>query len=130
MAGNVPEGEQFLFVTAPNDEIEVTFVDPDADDAVAEDAGGADETHSDGPSADVPDVRSLVVHPRTAGGDRALRNACSALVAQIESDAVRGRKERALDAINQPGFWEDDDRYGAIAEAEYLDRLDTALGPP
>ena len=44
VAGNVPEGEQFLFVTAPNDEIEVTFVDPDADDAVTEDAGGADET--------------------------------------------------------------------------------------
>ena len=36
-------------------------------------------------------------------------------------------RRRALAAINQPGFWEDDDRYGAIAEAEYLDRLDTAL---
>ena len=47
VAGNVPEGEQFLFVTAPNDEIEVTFVDPDADDAVAEDAGGAAETDRD-----------------------------------------------------------------------------------
>lgn len=56
-----------------------------------------------------------------------MRSACSALVAQVESDAVRGRKERALEAINQPGFWEDDDRFGAIAEAEYLDRLDTAL---
>ena len=123
VAGNVPEGEQFLFVTARNDELEVTFVDPDADDVADEPAGSDAEPQP----SDLPDVRSLVVHPRAPGGDRALRAAVSSLSAQIESDEVQGRKERALAVINQPGFWDDDDRYGPIAEAEYLDRLDTAL---
>ena len=68
VAGNVPEGEQFLFVTAPNDEIEVTFVDPDADDAADETASSSPRRAVRGPVADLPDVRSLVVHPAHPGG--------------------------------------------------------------
>ena len=128
VAGKVPEGEQFLFVTAPNGEIEVTFVDPDADDAATDDVIVAEAGDAEAPlSSELPEVRDLVVRPRTPGADQALRAAVSALVARVESDAVRGRKESALAAINRPGFWEDDQRFVAIAEAEYLDRLDTAL---
>ena len=73
VAGNVPEGEQFLFVTAPQDELEVTFVDPDADDEVADERGSAEPTETAARQRTYPDVRSLVVHPRTRGRSRPSR---------------------------------------------------------
>ena len=58
VAGKVPEGEQFLFVTAPNGEIEVTFVDPDADDAATDDVIVAEARDAGAPlSSDLPEVR-------------------------------------------------------------------------
>jgi ATP-dependent Clp protease ATP-binding subunit ClpC len=39
---------------------------------------------------------------------------------------LRERKDAALAAMQEPGFWEDEGRFAALHEAEYLDRLETA----
>jgi ATP-dependent Clp protease ATP-binding subunit ClpC len=114
---SVPDGDQFLFVTAPAGErIEVVFVDPDAEPAIEED---------EGPSA--LDLRTLARSPK--GDDHSVRFALAELerVTQAVDDA-QGRKGHALSALSEPGFWEREDRFELLAEAEYLDRLRAACG--
>jgi ATP-dependent Clp protease ATP-binding subunit ClpC len=41
-------------------------------------------------------------------------------------ERVAEPKERLLAQLSAPGFWERDDRFGVLAEAEYLDRLEEA----
>src|SRR5439155_12217713 len=52
-------------------------------------------------------------------------------VARIEEAAVAAelpaRKEAALTAVNQSGFWEQPSRYATLAEVEYLDRFASAV---
>ncbi|MFN2472231.1 MAG: hypothetical protein ABR583_14850 [Gaiellaceae bacterium] len=113
----VPEGDQFLLVGAPRGErIEVVFVDPDAEPAQEEE-----------PSPETAlDLRALVLAPR---GDAA-RFVLGELerVAGAIRDDMDERKRAALAAMGQPGFWDDARRFAVLAEAEYLDRLDAALG--
>jgi ATP-dependent Clp protease ATP-binding subunit ClpC len=119
----VPEGEQFLFVTAAGGEIEIRFVDPDAED---EDEQGpvADEPPA---TARALDLRSLTLAPRLDARTAAfLLEELRRLETEAEGELVRGRKEAALAAVSQPGFWEDERRFAVLAEAEYLDRFDAA----
>ena len=117
----MPDGDQFLFVTAAGGErIEVTFVDPDEE--------GPDETGreraADRELADV-DLRSIYREPR--GDDASVRfvsSELSRITAAVE--ALGDRKTRALAAIAEPGFWDRADRFSTLAEVEYLDRLDAA----
>jgi ATP-dependent Clp protease ATP-binding subunit ClpC len=112
----VPEGDQFLFVTAVGQErIEVAFVDPDAEPAVP-----AEEEE---PVS--LELRAVARSPR--GDDASARF----VLAELErvSGAVQGlhdRKGHALSVISEPGFWEREDRFDILGEAEYLDRLDAA----
>lgn len=121
----VPEGDQFLFVSAPRGSIEVRFVDPDAD---TDEAGEERLPERAEAEARELDLRALVVAPHA--GSRAagfllaeLRRIRTAILAE----AVQGRKRAALDAVSEPGFWEEAGRFAVLAEAEYLDRLDAAL---
>jgi ATP-dependent Clp protease ATP-binding subunit ClpC len=41
-------------------------------------------------------------------------------------EEAQTRKGHALSAISEPGFWDRDDRFELLAEAEYLDRLQAA----
>ena len=47
--------------------------------------------------------------------------------AALHGNGVLGRKQHALDAISQQGFWDDDGRFAVLAEVEYLDRFEAAL---
>lgn len=112
---SVPAGDQFLFVTAPGrDRIEVTFVDPDAEPEPI----GETETP-------MLDLSSLVRAPN--GDDASVRYVLAELerVAEAVGDA-QSRKGHALSTISEPGFWEREDRFEVLAEAEYLDRLQAA----
>ena len=128
-AETFPKGEQFLFVTRARRTRSRSRSSTPTPTMQSPKMAAPRRDRQRRPLADVPDVRSLVVHPRAPPAE--IGPSAAAVLERSSRrsrvDAVRGRKERALDAINQPGFWEDDDRYGAIAEAEYLDRLDTAL---
>lgn len=115
----VPEGEQFMFVTAPAGKIEVRFVDPEAEPDEAPDAVV--------PSRE-PDLRSLTL------GQRPDVQAASFLIEELHrieaaagGEAVEGRKEAALKAVSEPGFWDAEGRFAVLADVEYLDRFSAAL---
>jgi ATP-dependent Clp protease ATP-binding subunit ClpC len=121
--GRVPEGDQFLLVSAPRgDRIEVAFVNPDAEPPEPEDES---ETSAQ------PEPRDVRVLARAPEADPAttgyLLDELGRVAAQIRGDGVDARKHAALAAVNEPGFWERDDRFVQLAEVEYLDRLETAL---
>jgi ATP-dependent Clp protease ATP-binding subunit ClpC len=120
----VPEGEQFLFVSAPKGRrIEVTFVDPDGPEHARDSAVSDSITSGEG-----LDLRALVLAPR---GDRRAADflvyELLRIAAAARGDAVQGRKDAALAAMTGPGFWEDDDRFAVLGDVEYLDRLQAAL---
>lgn len=114
----VPEGDQFLLVSAGAQDLEVTFVDPDTPEAA--------EREADLESAESLDLRSLALSGRR--DDRAARFLLDELgrVRSTVEGELRPRKDAALAAMQVPGFWEDDARHDVLAEAEYLDRLDAA----
>jgi ATP-dependent Clp protease ATP-binding subunit ClpC len=115
----VPEGDQFLFVTAAKGKIDVQFIDPDADEA-------AGPREPEDVARDL-DLRSLTLAPRS---DPAAAAYLLDELLQIEADAdavVRRGKEAALQALSQPDFWERADRFEILGEAEYLDRFEAAL---
>jgi ATP-dependent Clp protease ATP-binding subunit ClpC len=121
----VPEGEQFLFVSSPQGRrIEVTFVDPDAREPSASEAGAQEQAPGPAPL----DLRSLVLAPtRDPRAASYLLGELWRMVAAVQGEHVQGRKDAALDAMSRPGFWEDDGRFAVLGEAEYLDRLQAAL---
>jgi ATP-dependent Clp protease ATP-binding subunit ClpC len=113
----VPEGDQFLFVRAGDDRIDVAFVDPDAEPEEPD-----VEEPADGPAIDVRDLA------RARSADDASVRFLLAELRRVSSavDELQGRKGHALSVMSEPGFWERDDRVGILAEIEYLDRLGTA----
>ena len=118
----VPEGDQFLFITAPHGEIEVHFVGLDDEQAVAEVVVAGDDQVE---AADT-DIRSLL---RSGRFDARGQQLLLAQLAEVDSRVVNEiveRKHVALERLSSPSFWEEDGRYHVLAEAEYLDRLETA----
>ncbi len=114
----VPEGDQFLFVTAVDGErIDVVFVDPDAEPEAPPAAEGDEQP--------ALDVRALA-RAATADGDtvRFLLGELRRIVDDVGELQVR--KGHALSVMSEPGFWEREDRVSLLAEIEYLDRLGTA----
>ena len=110
-----PEGDQFLFLTAGDDRIEVTFVDPDADDEPAP------------PSHPVPDLAlgRLVSEPQgTAHEVEFLRGQQDRIGPLVEGWS--GRKADALATMTEPDFWERPDRTQVLWFVEYVDRLEAA----
>jgi ATP-dependent Clp protease ATP-binding subunit ClpC len=111
----VPEGDQFLLVTASGDRIQVAFVDPDAE------AEPADE----GEGVAALELTAAVRAPR--GDERSVRfvlDELTRVTAAVEE--LQARKGHALSVMSEPGFWEREDRFAILGEAEYLDRLDAA----
>jgi ATP-dependent Clp protease ATP-binding subunit ClpC len=125
---SIPEGDQFLFVSAPGSEhIEVAFIDPDAEEPVGE-SEDEDERGVDRTSATGLDLRDLTLSPRTdQDASRFLLDELRRISTTIRSPELEERKEAALSAINAAGFWDRDDRFAVLAETEYLDRLQAAL---
>ena len=110
----VPDGDQFLFVSAAAGRIEVAFVDPDA-----EAPARAEEPESP------PEVRTLA---RTGRGDEASARLLVAEALRVR-EAVRAlepQMDGALVALGEPAFWETPGRFDVLAKAEYLDRLEAA----
>ena len=121
----VPEGDQFLFVTAPRGRVEVRFVDPDADESAGAEPIEAEVerevTHD-------LDLRSVALTPRaTAGVAGFLLEELQRVQVAVEGE-VEGRKDTGLEEMSRPGFWDDDARFEVLADIEYLDRLEAAFG--
>jgi ATP-dependent Clp protease ATP-binding subunit ClpC len=119
---NVPEGEQFLLVSASRETgIAVTFVDPDA--------GVPEPVEAPEPAETVPaNVKAIALTPRAdPRTTKFLLDQLSWTAGAIRAEDIQDRKRAALDAVNAPQFWERDDRFETLASAEYLDRLEAAL---
>ena len=114
---SVPDGDQFLFVTAPAGErIDVAFVDPDAEP----------ELEDDGELAGL-DLASLARSPK--GDEATVRFVLGELDRVSASvEEAQSRKGHALSALSEPEFWKREDRFALLSEAEYLDRLRAASG--
>ena len=113
----IPDGDQFLFVTAPAGErIEVTFVDPDAEPEIVDEIEAS------------PSTPGLAALARASKGDESAVAFVLSELARLttEVEDAQERKGHALSALSEPGFWEREDRFELLAEAEYLDRLQAA----
>jgi len=114
----IPEGDQFLFVSAPGGEaITVRFVDPDADEQESEPSDVAETAELD-----------ILALARSGRGDAASVRLALAETRRIAAAvaALEPAKSGALAALGEPMFWETPGRFGVLAKAEYLDRLETA----
>lgn len=119
-----PSGDQFLLVSSPGrDRIEVTFVDPDADEAQDEPRRETELT------VDTElDLRSLALAPRSdPSHTRFLLDELRRISTAVRANGIQDRKRDGLAAMSDPGFWEDDGRFATLGAIEYLDRLETAL---
>ena len=117
----VPEGDQFLFVSAGAAGIEVNFVDPDAGEEAAKSERDVDKT----PAA--LDLRALALHGQAEEkAAHYLLDELTRMRSAIEGE-LRDRKDAALEAMQEHGFWEDERRFAVLHEAEYLDRLEAAF---
>ena len=115
-----PEGDQFLFVTARGDRIDVRFVDPDADD---------DDEEASAPSPPTNlRLERLVLLP--SGGPAEvefLRAETERMRSVVDGEGWRGRKERDLEAMRSRAFWESPERFTVLGRIEYVDRVEAAL---
>jgi ATP-dependent Clp protease ATP-binding subunit ClpC len=119
----IPQGDQFLFITANDGRVRIRFVDPD------EDGGDTNETRREEVTTPVQlNLRRVALtpagNPHTA---RFLLRELERVLTTIHSAAIRGRKEEGLAAISRKGFWEDDSRFALLADVEHLDRMEEAL---
>jgi ATP-dependent Clp protease ATP-binding subunit ClpC len=121
---HVPEGDQFLFVTAAADKLDVRFIDPDAPSPAELTIAPKLEPGS-GPSRQ--DLRALA---RSPDGDQAtvafLLHEQARIDERMRALDVAGKKAAALTAMSEQAFWESSDRFPTLARAEYLDRLEAA----
>jgi ATP-dependent Clp protease ATP-binding subunit ClpC len=115
-----PEGEQFLFITARRNRIEVTFIDPDADDTKPE----PEPARADGELQ----LAQLVVGPH-AGADELdfLQAETARIRSVVEGKDWAGCKARDLELIRGEGFWNASDRFAVLARIEYVDRVQAAF---
>ncbi len=113
-----PEGDQFLFVTAQGDRIDVRFVDPDADD---------EEPSAPAPPANLR-LERLVLLP--SGGPAEvefLQAETERMRRVVDGEGWHGRKERDLEAMRSRAFWESPERFAVLGRIEYIDRVEAAL---
>src|SRR5262249_11548012 len=112
-----PEGEQFLFITARDDRIEVAFVDPDLA-----------EREPEAPPPTTVRLERLVLNPTGVAEERAFLEAeTERLRAVIDGEGWRGRKELDLASMRAEDFWDSPERFGVLARIEYVDRVQAAF---
>jgi ATP-dependent Clp protease ATP-binding subunit ClpC len=116
----VPHGDQFLLIRAAGEELEVEFVDPDADPPSAAAAARRDD--------ELPALASLALDPR--GGDDevpCLEEHLHGLIAAVDDPAWRSRKQAALARQREEGFWESPGRFAVFGTIEQMDRIEAGV---
>ena len=113
-----PDGEQFLFLTARADAIEVMFVDPDAEDTVPAVVP---------PAANLR-LERLVLWPGGGSEERAfLQKETERIRGIVDGEDWAGWKERDLESMRDDAFWTSPDRFAVLARIEYVDRVQAAV---
>ena len=113
----VPEGDQFLFLRAGRDGLDVEFVDPDADGVPTVVEDEAERT-----------LAAVALDPRGTPEDLGLLRAVyGRLAGVLDRPSWEDAKAEALARMGDPAFWTDDGRHAVLGEAEYRERIGAGL---
>jgi ATP-dependent Clp protease ATP-binding subunit ClpC len=119
----VPDSDQFLFISANDDRLEIRFVDP-----AAEEAAPATEGAAEAPGNGKLTPQSVLAHPQGSAEELvALRQHYEALCATAENARWQELKQMALEEMNAPDFWSSPGRFSTLSLAEYIDRVTAGL---
>ena len=118
-----PDGEQFLFIRSNGQELQVEFIDPDAepDDGLQ----NAEATIGTDP-ADLDLAKLLLATTIPNAAAVYLLEQMSAVQERVDSEEWASGKSELLSQLNEDGFWEREDRYAVLDRIELADRLDSA----
>ena len=121
----VPEGDQFLFISRKGDALDIEFVDPDAPPEISE---AQESPASEAAPAEAATARAILLQPRgTATELRVLRRHLGDLETRIGAQSWRARKNGALGALEEPGFWDSPTRFATLGMVEYIDRIEAGV---
>lgn len=118
-----PAGEQFLFVRSNGQELQVEFIDPDADG----DQGQTDVLNTESSPTNC-NLASLVLaskHPSNAA--EFLDAEMKSVAGKVGSEEWTTEKYRCIEELNSNGFWDREDRHSTLERIELIDRLDSAV---
>ncbi|MBM3393628.1 MAG: AAA family ATPase, partial [Betaproteobacteria bacterium] len=116
-----PEGDQFLFVRAGGEALDVEFVDPDApaQSLQLQDADGTAQTE---------EIAAIVQSQRDDAVVRAaLATALSRLVTRITGSSWTDAKAEALRQMQRTDFWNDVNRFSVLQRIESMDAIEAGL---
>ena len=116
-----PRGDQFLLVRGLGDRLEVEFVDPDV--------GATAPAPPPAVPGRLPRLESLAIEPR-CGDDEVpcLEQHLDRLVAVVEDEDWRSRKQAALQRQREEGFWDSPARFAVFGLIEQMDRIEAGIG--
>jgi ATP-dependent Clp protease ATP-binding subunit ClpC len=115
-----PEGEQFLFVRSNGRELQVEFVDPDADDAPTQTL--ETDVRPEG------SIEGTILQATGNAAERALlRRACDDSRQAVDSSEFEARIAELAAAMRAQDFWESTSRFDVLARYSLHDRLRAAL---
>jgi ATP-dependent Clp protease ATP-binding subunit ClpC len=114
-----PQGDQFLFVRSNGQEIEVEFIDPNADsatDASPETVGEADLS-----------LPAMALRPSGSATERTSLVACwRQISSELAADPWRTKVDQLRLALADPAIWSRDDRHRVFSGLEVADRIGEA----
>ncbi len=120
----VPDGEQFLFIRSNGEDLQVEFIDPDAEigDAPVSDTPVSDAGETaEGSLSNL--LLSSVVPPEAV---EYLLGEMDAVQERVGGEAWETEKSALISQMSENGFWEREDRYVVLDRIELADRLDSA----
>jgi len=119
----VPEGDQFLFVTAQEDQLRVDFVDPDAPPS-----GDAEPRLEESAAGMGLRIESLILSPMGRVEElNLLKERYLTLKNFIDGDRWKAEKASALAQTNVAEFWNSEDRFEVLGRYEYQDRIESSM---
>lgn len=115
-----PEGDQFLFVRSDGRDIQVEFVDPDAEDPASPPVGPIEGSG--------PELAAMVLQPRgTAEELRELETLCEQAAGRLQGADWEALKDSLAGEMAHPEFWTRPDRQRVLARFAAMDRVKAAV---
>ncbi len=120
-----PAGDQFLFVRAEEEKLQVVFVDPDAPEEPAPEAE-PEEIPEELPGTAA--LRRLVSRPRgTTREVELLGVRLEQLKQTVAREEWSGRKGGDMARFSEADFWRSPERFRVLGRVEYMDRIEAGL---
>jgi ATP-dependent Clp protease ATP-binding subunit ClpC len=119
-----PEGDQFLFVRAKGKEIEVEFVDPDAEPAQSAAPEADARADADADAEGNPSLASVILRQTGSAAERAsLAASWREISDEMAGERWSAANDRLSLALADPAIWSRDDRHHVFCRFEMVDRL-------